>query len=111
MYRKFNSKQIVIWISALVIGMLLGGMGMVWIKAMADFIATVYTRLFQFLAVPTIALAVGIYARISWLKGGNRAYIQADIGLYIAHYAHCCGRGLAAFYSSASGESARRYGG
>ena len=58
MYRKFNSKQIVIWINALVIGMLLGGMGMAWIKAMADFIATVYTRLFQFLAVPTIALAV-----------------------------------------------------
>ena len=58
MYRKFNSKQIVIWISALVIGMLLGGMGMAWIKAMADFIATVYTRLFHFLAVPTIALAV-----------------------------------------------------
>ena len=51
-------KNIVIWVSALVVGAVLGLLGLEWLNAFFDFIATVYTRLFQFVAVPTIALAV-----------------------------------------------------
>ena len=51
-------KQTFIWIGALVVGAVLGLVHMDALQAVVDFIATVYTRLFQFLAVPTIALAI-----------------------------------------------------
>ncbi len=53
-----QTKQLVLWIGALVVGALLGVLGIGWLDALMNFIATVYTRLFQLLAVPTIALAV-----------------------------------------------------
>lgn len=52
------NKQLVIWIGALILGAILGYLGITWLNGLFDFIATVYTRLFQFVAVPTIALAV-----------------------------------------------------
>lgn len=52
------NKQLILWIGALLVGALLGYLGIGWLNELADFIATVYTRLFQFVAVPTIALAV-----------------------------------------------------
>lgn len=52
------NKQLVIWIGALIAGAILGYLGISWLNEVFDFIATVYTRLFQFVAVPTIALAV-----------------------------------------------------
>lgn len=55
---KKQTKQIVWWIGALVLGALLGILGIAPLNALMDFIATIYTRLFQLLAVPTIALAV-----------------------------------------------------
>ena len=51
-------KQTVIWIGALIVGAILGLLQLEWLGATMNFIATVYTRLFQLLAVPTIALAV-----------------------------------------------------
>lgn len=51
-------KRIIIWIAALVVGAVLGTLGVDWLNSLMDFFATVYTRLFQFVAVPTIALAV-----------------------------------------------------
>ena len=51
-------KNIIIWTSALVVGAVLGWLGIEWLNALLGFIATVYTRLFQFVAVPTIALAI-----------------------------------------------------
>lgn len=53
-----SRKQLILWIGALVIGALLGMTGLDWLNALMNFIATVYTRLFQFVAVPTILLAV-----------------------------------------------------
>jgi Na+/H+-dicarboxylate symporter len=41
-----------------VVGAVLGVLGLGWLNATADFIAAIYTRLFQLLAVPTIVLAV-----------------------------------------------------
>ena len=51
-------KKTILWISALVVGAILGLLGLEWLNGLMDFIATVYTRLFQLLAVPTIVLAV-----------------------------------------------------
>ena len=48
----------ILWIAALVVGAVLGVLGFSWLNTTMDFIATVYTRLFQLLAVPTIVLAV-----------------------------------------------------
>lgn len=72
-----QSKQLVFWIGALVVGIILGVLGIAWLDALMNFIATVYTRLFQLLAVPTIALAV-----ITTLASiGN----QADTGKIFRH--------------------------
>ena len=51
-------KKTLLWIGALVIGAILGLLGLGWLNGLMDFVATVYTRLFQLLAVPTIVLAV-----------------------------------------------------
>lgn len=51
-------KQISIWIGALLIGAVLGFLQIHAVDVAADFVATVYTRLFRLLAVPTIVLAV-----------------------------------------------------
>lgn len=53
-----NRRQLVLWIGALAVGAVLGVLGWGWLDTLMNFIATVYTRLFQFLAVPTIVLAV-----------------------------------------------------
>ncbi len=54
----FNGKQLAIWISALIFGAFLGILNVAWLNNFFNFIAAAYTRLFQFVAVPTIALAV-----------------------------------------------------
>ena len=55
---KKSNKQLILWLGALVVGAVLGLLHNNAINATANFIATVYTRLFQFLAVPTVALAI-----------------------------------------------------
>ena len=51
-------KRTLIWIAALVVGAILGLLGIAWLDEVMNFVATIYTRLFQLLAVPTIVLAV-----------------------------------------------------
>ena len=51
-------KKTLLWIGALVVGAILGLLGIGWLNEVMNFVATVYTRLFQLLAVPTIVLAV-----------------------------------------------------
>ena len=51
-------KKTILWIGALVVGAILGVLGLDWLNQLMNFVATVYTRLFQLLAVPTIVLAV-----------------------------------------------------
>ena len=55
---KKPNKQLFWWLGALVVGTVLGLLKVEWINAVCTFIATIYTRLFQFLAVPTVALAI-----------------------------------------------------
>lgn len=54
----FSSTQMIIWLVALTAGAILGLLKVHAVDATANVIATIYTRLFQLLAVPTIALAV-----------------------------------------------------
>ena len=51
-------KKVFVWIGALVVGAVLGVLGIHVLDQIMNIIATVYTRLFQLLAVPTIVLAV-----------------------------------------------------
>lgn len=51
-------KKIVVWLGSLVVGTLIGIINISQLNAVADAVATIYTRLFQLLAVPTIVLAV-----------------------------------------------------
>lgn len=53
-----ESQNFWLWLGALVVGTVLGMLGVGWIDSATNFVATVYTRLFQFVAIPTIALAV-----------------------------------------------------
>ena len=72
-----QNKQLALWIGALILGAILGTLGIEVLNGMMNFVATVYTRLFQLLAVPTIALAV--VTTLSSL--GN----QADTGKIFRH--------------------------
>ena len=72
-----QTKQLALWIGALVLGAILGALGIEVLNGLMNFVATVYTRLFQLLAVPTIALAV--VTTLSSL--GN----QADTGKIFRH--------------------------
>ena len=67
-------KKTIIWLGALVLGALLGLLGIDWLNATADFVATVYTRLFQLLAVPTIVLAVITTFATFGSKGSGRIF-------------------------------------
>ena len=51
-------KNTLLWIMALLVGAVLGLLGVGWLDQLMTFIAQVYTRFFQLLAVPTIVLAV-----------------------------------------------------
>ncbi len=51
-------KQAIIWTVALVVGAVLGTLGIAPLDRFMDFVASVYTRLFQFVAIPTVALAI-----------------------------------------------------
>ena len=67
-------KNIVLWIGALIVGAVLGVLGIHWLDLLMEFIATVYTRLFQLLAVPTIVLAVITTFATFGSKGSGRIF-------------------------------------
>ena len=67
-------KRTIIWIAALIVGAILGLLGLDRINDLMDFIATVYVRLFQLLAVPTIVLAVITTFATFGSKGSGRIF-------------------------------------
>ncbi len=64
----------IIWIGALVVGAVLGLLGLGWLNSLMEFVATVYTRLFQLLAVPTIVLTVITTFATFGSKGSGRIF-------------------------------------
>lgn len=74
---KNQGRQFALWFGALILGGILGWLGIGPLNELFNFVATVFTRLFQFIAIPTITLAV-----ITTLAelGGNR-----DTGRIFCH--------------------------
>ena len=64
----------ILWIGALIVGAILGLLGLDWLNQLMDFVATVYTRLFQLLAVPTIVLAVITTFATFGSKGSGKVF-------------------------------------
>lgn len=62
-------KQVIFWVGALIIGFVLGSLHIDAVNKVCDFVATVFTRLFKFTAVP--AIAVSILTTLAML-GGNK---------------------------------------
>ena len=67
-------KKTILWIGALVVGAVLGLLGLGWLDSLMEFVATVYTRLFQLLAVPTIVLTVITTFATFGSKGSGRIF-------------------------------------
>ena len=67
-------KKTILWIAALVVGAVLGLLGLHWLDQTMEFVAVVYTRLFQLLAVPTIVLAVITTFATFGSKGSGRIF-------------------------------------
>ena len=80
-------KQAIIWIGALIVGAVLGLLGLGWLNDVMDFVATVYTRLFQLLAVPTIVLAVTTTFATFGSKGSGRIFGRSLIYTLLTTFA------------------------
>ena len=77
-HQAHQKRQLVLWFGALILGAILGWLGIQALNDLFNFIATVFTRLFQFIAVPTIALAViTTLARLGAEKNTGRIFAHA----------------------------------
>ena len=94
-------KKVVIWIAALAVGAVLGLLRIGAIDAVADFVATVYTRLFQLLAVPTIVLAI-VTTMLSMGTGRNTGRVFRRTLLYTLLTTVCASAVGAALYVAIS---------
>lgn len=79
--KKQRIKTAIFYIGALIVGAALGYIGNTTVNNITDLIATVYTRLFSFIAVPVIAIS--LMATLSKLtRGGNGGTIFAHTVFY-----------------------------
>ncbi len=70
-------RQFVVWTAALVVGAALGSLGYARLDEFFNFVASAFTRLFQFVAVPTIALAVATtLASLGARKSTGRLFLH-----------------------------------
>ena len=77
-HQAHQKRQLVLWFGALILGAILGWLGIQALNDLFNFIATVFTRLFQFIAVPTIALAViTTLARLGAEKNTGKIFAHA----------------------------------
>lgn len=75
--KKMDFRQFALWTAALVLGAVLGSLGVARLDEFFNFLASAYTRLFQFVAVPTIALAVATtLASLGAKKSTGRLFLH-----------------------------------
>ena len=75
--KKMDLRQFAVWTAALVAGAVLGSLGIARLDEFFNFLASAYTRLFQFVAVPTIALAVATtLASLGAKKSTGRLFLH-----------------------------------
>lgn len=73
-----DKKQILIWILAFILGGILGCLNISKLNFIFNFIADVFARLFQFVAIPTIALAViSTLSKLGAKKNTGEIFIHA----------------------------------
>ena len=84
--KQSNGKQFILWMAALVIGGALGWMNNPSLNELFNFIATIFTRMFQFIAVPTIALAVITTLSALGAKKDTKRIFRSYAGLYITDH-------------------------
>ncbi|MBQ8969425.1 MAG: dicarboxylate/amino acid:cation symporter [Bacteroidaceae bacterium] len=77
-------KRFIYWTIALLAGVGLGVTGIGWVTATMTFIATVYTRVFQLLAVPTIILTVILTLASFGRQGEMRRIFLCALGYTLA---------------------------
>ena len=56
--KRFLDSTLALLLASVAVGLMLGSLGVGWIDALSGFVASAFTRLFRFLAMPTIALAI-----------------------------------------------------
>ena len=56
--KRANLTQLAVWTAALALGAALGSLGCAPLDRFMDFVASAYTRLFKFVAIPTVSLAI-----------------------------------------------------
>ena len=89
-------KQAIIWTLALAVGAALGCLDHGALNAFMDFVASAYTRCFQFVAVPTVALAI-LTAMASLGDGKNMGRVFAktlSLTVFTSFLAALVGLGL-----------------
>jgi len=70
-----KDKSIILWIAALIIGGILGCFGIGAIDSTFNVIATIFSRLFQFIALPTIAVTIlTTLASMAGHKGSGKIF-------------------------------------
>jgi len=75
--KRMKLRQFAAWTAALVLGAALGSLGFARLDGFFNFVASAYTRLFQFVAVPTIALAVATtLASLGAKKSTGRLFLH-----------------------------------
>ena len=75
--KRMKLRQFAVWTAALVLGAALGSLGFARLDGFFNFVASAYTRLFQFVAVPTIALAVATtLASLGAKKSTGRLFLH-----------------------------------
>ena len=80
-------RQFILWMGALIIGAILGWQHIPALNELFNFIAAIFTRLFQFIAIPTVSLAV--ITTLSML--GYRSYLWSCRSVYFANHDLCGG--------------------
>lgn len=77
---KNKNRRLVWWLAAMVAGLILGSLGVEAVDTASGVVATIYTRLFQLLSVPTIALAVvTTLARFGGQNGAGSIFRRAIV--------------------------------
>ena len=74
---KLNLKQLILWSSAMLLGCGLGLLGCKQLDEFFNFVSSVYSNLFKFVAVPTIALAItSTLAQLGGKKNTGKIFLH-----------------------------------
>ena len=104
-----RNRQAAIWITALLLGAGIGLLNIEWINQIMAVVAKIYTRLFQLLAIPTIAIAViATMMKMGEEKGMGRMFIKTIRYTLLTTFL-ASAVGIAAYYLVSPGNLAQSF--